>query len=104
MLCEALPIAGRYGSFAPASSAIEAAISSLASGHSDGVAACPVAVMIGAIHAEALVLSGTGHSRASPSFFPCAARVAEICSDKWVANVPTLINRESAIVPQLAER
>lgn len=43
--------------------------------------------LLGAIDTDTLVfLCGAGLSMPSPSFLPSAARVAEICYDKWVAN------------------
>ncbi|MEA1015161.1 SIR2 family protein [Sphingosinicella sp. LY1275] len=43
--------------------------------------------LLGAIDTDTLIfLCGAGLSMPSPSFLPNAARVAEICYDKWVAN------------------
>jgi len=43
--------------------------------------------LLGAIDTDTLVfLCGAGLSMPSPSFLPSAARVAEICYDKWIAN------------------
>ena len=43
--------------------------------------------LLGAIDTDTLVfLCGAGVSMPSPSFLPNAARVAEICYDKWIAN------------------
>lgn len=43
--------------------------------------------LLGAIDTDTLVfLCGAGLSMPSPSFLPSAARVAEICYNKWVAN------------------
>ena len=43
--------------------------------------------LLGAIDTDTLVfLCGAGLSMPSPSYLPNAARVAEICYDKWVAN------------------